>query len=290
MIASVAAIPQKASTDKPNGAPSVERSSKVLASLPLPTVAFEKVPAPAAEAYAIAGAPDEDYDTNGVGYLKNSGSAFIYEQDVKGEWNRTQKIVAGDRAKGDLFGWSAAISGDYAVVSAPHADHDAVGESKAMNAGAAYIFEREPSGKWIEIQKIFAADRKPNARFGYSVSIAENFIIVGAHAAAKDAKRLKHEPIAGAAYLFEKNEFGKWKEVQKIVAEEAREGVGFGYQVSIFENLAIVSTADKNIDASSSKALSNVAYIFERNRQGIWVKQQKVLNPKQTLLGLEKLY
>ncbi|MBK7148920.1 MAG: FG-GAP repeat protein [Bacteroidetes bacterium] len=57
-------------------------------------------------------------------------------------WAQQQKIVA-DRlapATNDYFGYSVAISGDYAIVGAYQEDEDAAGGATALDAGSAYIF------------------------------------------------------------------------------------------------------------------------------------------------------
>ena len=54
-------------------------------------------------------------------------------------WNQVIKACASDRAAGDYFGFSVAISGDYAIVGAYQEDHDASGG--ATLASAAYIFK-----------------------------------------------------------------------------------------------------------------------------------------------------
>ena len=55
-------------------------------------------------------------------------------------WNEIIKAVAADRAAFDLFGYSVAISGDYAIVGVPYEDEDASGANTLTYAGSAYIF------------------------------------------------------------------------------------------------------------------------------------------------------
>ena len=78
---------------------------------------------------AIVGAYGEDA-------LK--GAAYTFTRSGT-SWSQQAKIQASDRQQGDWFGWSIAISGDgtTAIVGARY--EDTVG---AMDAGAAYIFER----------------------------------------------------------------------------------------------------------------------------------------------------
>jgi hypothetical protein len=57
------------------------------------------------------------------------------------------KLVAADGKYADFFGSSVSISGEYAIVGAPSAD------TGAVNAGAAYIFERS-DGTWNEVDHL----------------------------------------------------------------------------------------------------------------------------------------
>lgn len=64
-----------------------------------------------------------------------SGSAFIFNYDIKASnWVQQAKLLASDGVGGDIFGWSTAISSNFAIVGAPGQDDIASG------AGAAYFF------------------------------------------------------------------------------------------------------------------------------------------------------
>ena len=125
--------------------------------------------------YAIVGANGEDPDASGnVRY--NAGSAYIFER-TSGTWSQKQKIVASDRQADDQFGYSVAISGNYAIVGAYGEDHDASDDNPLEKAGSAYIFERT-NGSWSQKQKIVASDREADDQFGRSVAIDGNYAIV----------------------------------------------------------------------------------------------------------------
>ena len=63
--------------------------------------------------------------------ISNAGSAYIFER-TNGTWTQIQKIVASDRAADDHFGYSVAISGNYAIVGAYYEDHDASGDNQVL--------------------------------------------------------------------------------------------------------------------------------------------------------------
>lgn len=90
--------------------------------------------------YAIVGAYNEDEDPTGGNTLNNSGSAYIFK-NISGNWAQANKIVSSDRGGSDLFGYSVAISGDYAIAGAYNEDENQAGGNTLGNAGSSYIFK-----------------------------------------------------------------------------------------------------------------------------------------------------
>ena len=142
-----------------------------------------------------------------------TGSAYIIERNTNGTWSQKQKIVSSDLQFGDYFGYSVAISGNYAIVGATYEDHDANGTSNSSiaypfdpdyktKAGSAYIFERNTNGTWSQIEKIVASDRGAGDKFGNSVAISGNYAIVGAYYEHHDVNGENDKGNAGSAYIF----------------------------------------------------------------------------------------
>ena len=153
--------------------------------------------------YLIVGAPYENEDEMGLDSLGAAGSAYIYKNNG-GTWTEVQKIVASDRGSTEFFGWSVAISGDYAIVGAYLDSHDEKGGDSLKWAGSAYIF-RNNGGVWTEVRKIVASDREASSGFGYSVAISGDYAISGATGEDENAAGLDSLMGAGAAYFY-KNE------------------------------------------------------------------------------------
>ncbi len=110
-------------------------------------------------------------DDNGI----NSGSAYVFQKPPGGWANMTQtaKLTASDGAAGDLFGRSASISGDLAVVGAR------LDDDNGNASGSAYVFRWNGSA-WVQEQKLLASDGATGDRFGTSVAISGATAIVGA--------------------------------------------------------------------------------------------------------------
>lgn len=122
--------------------------------------------------------------------FSNQGSAYVFVRSG-GAWSQQQKLTASDGAHGDHFGSSVAINGDTAVVGAPQDDIGASAEQ-----GAAYVFVGSGT-KWSQQQQLTGNTAVIGDRFGWSVAISGNTVMVGA----------AHDDIGansnqGSAYVF----------------------------------------------------------------------------------------
>ncbi len=229
--------------------------------------------------YALIGANKEDDDASGTNALSDAGSAYIFERDNNGNWNQVQKVVATDRDSNDCFGSSLAVSGEYAIVGAYYEDEDGSYINSLECSGSAYIFKRDNTGIWKEIQKIVASDRSAYDLFGNSIDISGTSIIVGAFSEEEDMTGDNTMVSAGSAYIFEDDGTGAWKEVQKLVASDRAEFDLFGIDVSLSGYTAVVGAYGESEDEFSGNTLSNAGsvYIFKRDNDGIWSQSQKIV-------------
>ncbi len=169
--------------------------------------------------------------------IDRQGSAYIYEQDSNGVWSQSQKIVASDGTAKDLFGGSVGIEGNYVVVGA-YSDKDEQNPSAATNRGSIYIFEQDSTGSWNERQKIVPSYYSfPDKLFGYSVSINNDFIVVGAPFEDFDANTNTDE---GALYIYEHDVISNlWVENQRIVSSDLKQHNQFGINVILQDDTLI---------------------------------------------------
>ena len=159
----------------------------------------------------VVGAHKYDVDDNGTS-IPNAGAAYVFTKpetdandddsedwkdwgslDDEGKAGLTAKLIASDAARGDEFGISVAVHGETVVVGAHQDDDDANGD----NSGSAYVFD-EPSGGWAdatETAKLTALDAAENDRYGYSVGVSGDTVVVGAYS--DDS----NEANTGAAYF-----------------------------------------------------------------------------------------
>jgi len=192
------------------------------------------------------------------------------------DWDQIIKAVASDRAANDHFGYSVAISGNFAIIGAYWEDHNASGTDSLSKAGSAYIFAQS-TDTWVLQQKIVASDRAADDLFGMSVAISGNYAIIGAYQEDEDASGANTLINAGAAYIFYNNG-SSWSQQQKLVAADRYVYRYFGNSVAISGNYAIVGTEreDKDANGENSITQAGAAYIFYNN--GLtWIQQQKVV-------------
>jgi cysteine-rich repeat protein len=188
-----------------------------------------------------------------VGTTDGTGSAYVFDRQGDGTWQEGEKLVANDGDSGDMFGDSVAIDGDHILVGALRDD---VG---ASDSGSAYVFERQPDGSWDQVQKLVASDGGASERFGKSVSISGDRLVVGSN--------------SGAPYIFERQPDGTWDEVQKLVVTDSITGQQFGFSVAIHEDRVVVGAVGDDDNGTESGSV----YVFERETSGTWSQAQKVI-------------
>ena len=181
---------------------------------------------------------------------------------------------ATDATAGDQFGYSVAISGDYAVVGAPYADING-----HLDQGVAYIFFRS-GGVWTQQAKISASNGKASDYFGYSVAIDGDYVVVGAPFRDVPVNAPFFPPPVnddqGTVYVY-KRTGTSWNQQSILVIADGAMGDRFGTSVSISGSNLVAGapfadyiSPDTQILPSQIKA--GVAYVFNSNGTG-WTLQ-----------------
>lgn len=122
------------------------------------------------------------------------GSAYVFYFDGS-EWIEQAVLMASDGFEFNHYGCSVSISGNIAVIGAQYDDEF------GQWSGASYIYNFDGLN-WIEVTKIVASDGAEFDKFGTSVSVDSDFLIVGAHGDDGNAGD------SGTAYIFHTNELG----------------------------------------------------------------------------------
>jgi len=181
--------------------------------------------------------------------------ALLVVLPVTGPASAEDKLIASDENSWDIFGFTTAIDGDTAVIGAHGNDDD--GEA----SGSAYIFEWDNAGgEWVEITKLTASDAAEEDKFGYSVAISGDIVVVGAYLG--DDVNVD----TGSAYVFYRDQGGAdaWGEVAKLTASDSEFEDWFGIVVANDGDTAVVGAQW----ADGAETNSGAAYIFERDAGG----------------------
>lgn len=185
-------------------------------------------------------------------------SVYIYKNN-NGHWIQEKKLTVSDNPDytGE-FGISVDISGDYIIVGASTKKHNDI------FVGAAYIYHNN-NGNWEEQSKLIAEDGEQYDYFGYSVSISDEYAIIGAYGDDDNGD------YSGSAYIFYNNA-GIWEQYSKLTPSDPGINDRYGSSVSIYQGYAVIGSPNDDDNGSNSGS----AYII-KNESGNWVEYQKIL-------------
>ena len=128
-----------------------------------------------------------------------SGAAYVYRFDGS-QWIEDAKLLPGDGAANDWFGWAVAIEGDLAVAT-------------SYRNGLGYAF-RHDGTQWTQEEKLIASDGSLSGR---SVAIDQGRVVIGA---------------PGRAYVFV-HDGSQWFEEAKFVEGFAGDSVSISMNVIV---------------------------------------------------------
>ncbi len=194
---------------------------------------------------------------------EKSGSAYVFEKPDAGwkDMTETAKLNASDGAEGDYLGCSIDISGSTIVVGA-YGDESEV--------GAVYVFEKPDAG-WkdmTETAKLKASDGSSDDDFGWSVSMSNKTVVVGAYRN-DDDDDVNNGRTVGSAYVFEEPDagWGDMTETAKLLASDGEAGDFFGCSVSITGSTVVIGAFYDDYDDVQYSDQGS-AYIFEKPDTG----------------------
>jgi hypothetical protein len=184
------------------------------------------------------------------GLAAGSGAAYVFQKQTGNQepWGLRRKIMADDGAGGDLFGYSASMSGDIIIIGAPlDSDH-------GQGSGAAYGFARNfgGTGAWGQVQKFAPADGAASDYFGWAVGISGNRVVIGAP---------YHDAFGaneGTAYVYESGVFAA-----KLDGFVATAGDRFGFSVAIDADFIVVGAPYNDFNGGMTNA--GVVIAFKRD-------------------------
>jgi hypothetical protein len=197
---------------------------------------------------AIIGAP-----------YKNSyqGAAYVFTcSGTPCTWRQQQELTAADGARGDVFGYSVAVSGKTAIIGA-------IG-NHSSRGGTAYVFTCSGTPcTWIQQQELTAADGARGDVFGTRVAVSGATAVVGA-----PGKTIGHNSLQGAAYVFTCSGIPcTWVQQQELTASHGASRDEFGTRVAVSGNTVLIG----------NNSSQGAAYVFTCSRTPCtWTQRQEL--------------
>ncbi len=151
---------------------------------------------------------------------ESAGAAYVFDAETGVE---LQKITLATGLEWEQFGFSVDMHQGQIAVGASW------GSGGERYAGAAYIFDAM-SGSFVK--KFIASDGEEGDEFGFSISLDNGFIVVGAPTHDNDVAYA-----SGAAYIFDTS---TGERLYKLGYPDPFEGDNFGYSVAIDQGLVVV--------------------------------------------------
>ncbi|HEV3074257.1 MAG TPA: hypothetical protein VHB47_07560 [Thermoanaerobaculia bacterium] len=185
-----------------------------------------------------------------------AGSVFMFLNPTPPE-ARPPLVPPTDLQRGDQFGTSVSIDGNWLAVGAPLSGANGVRES-----GAVYLYLFDGSN-WMPNAKLAVADAVVGAQFGSSVSLKGTTLVVGAPG---DSDR---GSLSGSVYVFALHGT-LWQQTAKFHADDGRPFDEFGFAVA-----AAVAGDEIVVGAPFADDLQafqnfGAVYVFEQTGSGIW--------------------
>ncbi len=195
-----------------------------------------------------------------------SGAVYVFREQA-GSWIFEAELHPMNPQALEYFGTSVAIEGDVIVVGARGT------KVSGWSLGAAYVFRYDQGSKtWLEEDILIDPNALDGDRFGTSVSISNDVILVGA--TGDDV----NGPAAGAAHVF-RLWTSDWLYEAELLASDGEEYDYFGQSVSVYGNVALVGAP---FDDGAQGSYRGAAYVFryqtKSSSRGSWSQEAKIVD------------
>ena len=158
-------------------------------------------------------------------------------------------LVPSTPVASQAFGNAIAVDGDEVFV----------GEATyEMRSGVVYVFGRDPSGNWIQTQRIEPSSAEPGDRFGIGLAKYENRLLVSATRADEGA---------GAVYVYQA-QGGTWIESGRLETTDRSPADSLGTGLAMNNDWIMVGTIAQD-------DRTGAAYAFRREGES-WVQHSKI--------------
>ena len=157
-----------------------------------------------------------------------------------------------------LSGWSTAIDGNWAVVTAPQKDVESI-----LSVGEIYFYYYD-GDSWVISQTVEPEHILPMRNFGFSASMHQGTAVISA------VGNHRNDHFAGSIYVYELVD-DTWVQADMLNSSDSSIGHRFGHSTDVHQDV-IVSGAYM---ADGIEEKSGAAYVFEKI-DGSWTETAKL--------------
>ncbi len=244
----------------------------------------------------------------GTGSISSAGAVYIFKKSSS-LWAPEAYIKPLNPSANDFFGWNAiALYQDTLAVGVPNEDGGqtsitngnnppSVDGNSLSDSGAVYVFRRTGT-IWTQEAYIKPSFPDANDNFGWSVSIHEDTLVIGAYSEDSNQSTISHSSEmgssnntltdSGAAYVY-KRTGSNWQPEAFIKASNASSNSNFGSSVAVSGDTIVISAHAEDGNGStvvnsatapsaSGSTNSGAAYIYKRSN-GIWQQEAYIKAP-----------
>jgi hypothetical protein len=177
------------------------------------------------------------------------------------------QLVPEDGEVGDQFGRAVAVWEDTLVVGVPEANN-----SELADSGAVRVYNRVDED-WIQSAILSAPEPKDNSKFGTSVAVYEDLIVVG------EPNRGDFFIDNGAAYVFTRNQDNTWSAGTALLPDGGvPDNSQFGGSVAIWGETIVVGAPEYSLQKGA-------VFVFVPDVTG-WKQEGKLLPLDEDRSGL----
>jgi hypothetical protein len=246
----------------------------------------------------VVGAPFESSNATGVNgnqsdsSLSHAGAVYVFRRSATG-WKQEAYLKASNTHINAEFGISVALRGNELVVGAHNEANSAKGIDQnqslgtATTSGAVYVFQRTGTA-WAQKAYLKASNTRPFARFGASLALDGDTLIVGSPGESSSAvgidgdQEVATAPTAGAVYAFQRNG-STWQQAAYIKASNTRASTLFGDAVALHGDTLAVGAPSESSNATGigndqtdvSATGAGAVFVFQRTA-ATWQQQAYV--------------
>jgi hypothetical protein len=208
------------------------------------------------------------FDTDKKTFFFYDGQQWKGLDFSSGPYTKPVERYPADASADKWFGSSVAVHDKYAAIGAMQETAGA-----ATRAGAVYIFERTDAGNWIQQAKITAPDATGYDRFGQSVDIDGDYLVVGA-----PGKTIGANIAQGKAYIY-RFANGAWNLEAEILRAGGKQSDQFAADVAISSSsasgpVAVLGSYRSDVLSNNSRGQ---AIVYRRQAAtNSWLLQQTI--------------